>query len=231
MQVLNKYKKTITESLLFQDMSAAEIGQLMPYLSLEGYEYTKGSFIECDNEKFSYTAFLPKKLYILLEGLVHLIIEDSYGRRLMAQQYEAGDVLAGTLFDVPTEKLFAGYQTIKNSVVASVSFESIMNMQDLPNKVTIKMLKNLCLFFADDRIKLYKRLECVSRICIRERIKFYLLDQKYRAGKDKFVLPITKNDMANYLSVSRSSMTRELAAMKKEKLINFKAREFTLFFK
>ncbi|MCL2484551.1 MAG: Crp/Fnr family transcriptional regulator [Endomicrobia bacterium] len=229
MRIGNNYKKTIAKNLLFQNMSESEIGQLMPYLYIKKHEYAKDSFIECDNEKFSYTAFLPKKLYILIEGQIHLIIEDACGTRLMAQQYEAGDILAGTLFDVPA-KIFAGYQVIKKAIVASLSFDLIINTQRLPNETHIKMLKNLCLFFADDRIKLYKRLECLSRTCIRERIKFYLLDQKHKTGKNKFELPITKNDMANYLSVNRSAMTRELAAMKKEKLINFKGRKFTLFF-
>ena len=225
-----KYTKMIAKNFLFQNMSAREISYAMSFCLIKKHIYKKGSFIDCDNEKLSHSSFFPKKLYILQEGCVQLIVDDDSGNRLLGQSHRAGDIFVGTFFDVNAEKTLVGYLAIKKTIAVSVSFENINKLKRLSNKIYVKMLHNLCLFFADSRINLYKRLECIGKTCVREKIKSYLLDQKYNAGKNKFMLPISKNDMASYLFINRSAMTRELAAMKKEKLIDFKGREFTLLF-
>ncbi|HHY04413.1 MAG TPA: winged helix-turn-helix domain-containing protein, partial [Thermoanaerobacterales bacterium] len=49
----------------------------------------------------------------------------------------------------------------------------------------------------------------------------FLLDQYKKTGKTTFVLPMNRNDMADFLNVSRPSMSREMSRMKDEGIIDF----------
>ena len=79
-------------------------------------------------------------------------------------------------------------------------------------------------------LDLTSRVDLLSRRTIRDKLLGYfeLLSKKY--GKT-FTLPFSITELANYLAVDRSSMTRELSYLKKEKFIKQDRNKITLLFK
>lgn len=57
----------------------------------------------------------------------------------------------------------------------------------------------------------------------------YFLQLAGQADSPSFSLPFTMVDLADYLSIDRSAMTRELGRMKKEHLIEIDKRRVHLF--
>lgn len=56
---------------------------------------------------------------------------------------------------------------------------------------------------------------------LRARISTYLLEQRRATGSDTFVLPMKRHELADFLNVSRPSLSREMCRMKDEGLIDF----------
>lgn len=79
-------------------------------------------------------------------------------------------------------------------------------------------------------LDLTSRVDLLSRRTTRDKLLGYfeLLSKKY--GKT-FTLPFSITELANYLSVDRSSMSRELSYLKKEKFIKQDRNKVTLLFK
>jgi CRP-like cAMP-binding protein len=70
-------------------------------------------------------------------------------------------------------------------------------------------------------IALSRKVEYLSIKSIRGKISTYLLEQYKKAGKAIFMLPMNRNEMADFLNVSRPSLSREMCKMRDEGIIDF----------
>jgi CRP-like cAMP-binding protein len=76
--------------------------------------------------------------------------------------------------------------------------------------------------------RLMERIEVSSQGSVREKILTYLSMEARRQGKSNFRLPLRRTEMAEYLCINRSTMSRELSALKNEDAIDFDKDYFTL---
>ena len=75
---------------------------------------------------------------------------------------------------------------------------------------------------------LYEKLEILSKRTIKEKLLSYFSNLSKNSGKKTFILPITYIELADYLSVDRSAMMRELKKLKDNKIINTNGKKITI---
>lgn len=75
--------------------------------------------------------------------------------------------------------------------------------------------------------RLSERVEVLSRRTIREKLLCYFSMQQIRSG-ESFTLPFSLSRLADYISVDRSAMMRELKKMKEENFVTIDRRQVTL---
>ena len=82
---------------------------------------------------------------------------------------------------------------------------------------------------------LIRKIDIVSRNTIRGKIMAYLQEvlrltneKKGTPDNQKIQVPLNKMEMAQYLSVNRSALARELSAMKQDGLIDFNGSLYTI---
>ena len=76
--------------------------------------------------------------------------------------------------------------------------------------------------------RICEHLEVLSQRSTRERLLSYFGILSAQKGSNTFELPFTISNLADYLSVDRSAMSRELGKMKDEGLIQMDKRKVTL---
>jgi len=72
------------------------------------------------------------------------------------------------------------------------------------------------------------RFAILSRKGLRERIETYLTMQASRRQTQTFTIPFSREELAAFLCVNRSTLSHELSKMQQEGLISFRKNEFTL---
>jgi CRP-like cAMP-binding protein len=75
---------------------------------------------------------------------------------------------------------------------------------------------------------LNKKVEIFSLKSIRKKISTYLLQQYSIKNSFNFDIPLKRNELAEYLLVSRPSLSRELVNMQKEGIIDFHRNSFKI---
>ena len=75
---------------------------------------------------------------------------------------------------------------------------------------------------------LYEKIEILSKRTIREKLLAYFNNLSKKYNKKTFNLPITYIELADYLSVDRSAMTREIKKLKDEKIISINDKKITI---
>ncbi len=74
-------------------------------------------------------------------------------------------------------------------------------------------------------------MELLAKKSLREKISAYLLRQQKKAGKNVFIIPLNREELADYLCVNRSSLSHELSKMQKDGLISFNKNKFEIHVK
>ena len=71
-------------------------------------------------------------------------------------------------------------------------------------------------------------MEQLSRRSSREKLLAYLSDVSAQAGSSSFSIPFNRQQLADYLSLDRSALSKELSKMKKEGLLDYHKNSFVL---
>ena len=87
---------------------------------------------------------------------------------------------------------------------------------------------NIVSILADNNTRLIEKTEILCKKTLRSKILAYLEQEARNHGCRSFTIPFNRTDLANYLDADRSALTRELARMKEEGLIDFTKNNFEL---
>ena len=91
-----------------------------------------------------------------------------------------------------------------------------------------KFLSNIFKISLKKNILFTEKLEHISKKSIREKIISYLSTEAQKNKTNSFLIKFDRQELADYLFVERSALSRELSSMKKEGLIDYKKNHFTL---
>lgn len=210
----------ISESPLFMGMSETEIRERLYLLKAERKSYAKEAVIYHSGDRIG-------TFGLVLQGCVQIIQADFWGNQHILARIEAGQVFAETyacvgeplMVDVtaaePSEILFLNASVLFAADGATVSGRNIM----ADNLLRISMRKNLMLS---------RRICHTTPKTIRERLLSYLSYCVVQAGKSAFDIPYDRQGLADYLSVERSALSKELGKMRREGIIDFQKNHFIL---
>lgn len=90
------------------------------------------------------------------------------------------------------------------------------------------MIHNMISNLAEKAMLLNKKIEYLMIKSMRGKIAAYLVGIYRNTNRLEINLPYNRNELADYLGVSRPSMSRELGRMRDEGLIEFEGRRIVL---
>lgn len=182
------------------------------------------------NKGETITTYLVNRnqLCILISGNADLVRYDINGNRIVTEHFSKNSIFGEIFYDINTNSEFVveakekcsvliySYDDINEKCKSNCSFHKKL-VASIPNLIINKM------------VDLTSRVDLLSRRTTRDKLLGYfeMLSKKY--GKT-FTLPFSITELANYLSVDRSSMTRELSYLKKENFIKQDRNKITLLY-
>ena len=91
-----------------------------------------------------------------------------------------------------------------------------------------KLLKNILHVSMQNNLSLSSRIFCTAPKTIRGRLLTYLSAQSMKAGSSTFDIPFNRQQLADYLNLDRSALSKELGKMRDEGLLEFYKNTFKL---
>ena len=166
-----------------------------------------------------------KMIGIILEGTANMEKYDYNGNRSIIEKLEKnsvfGEVFSRLGSDISViatsdcEVLFIEYEHLIKRCKKGCIYHSI-----LTNNVLQLLSKKI--------VDLNKRLEILSKRTIRDKLLSYFELLANNSPKRSFNLPFTYTDLADYLSIDRSAMMREIKNLKEEGFIETSGKKITL---
>ena len=206
----------IKECPIFKDFSIDEIIEIFSVVSFYEKNYKKNDIILAENTKVEYFG-------IITNGKIALSNFDYFGNRNILNVFAKGDSFGEALVSLEM-KIPHEIISLTSSSVIWIEYSSLSNSQYYQ-----KILNNLLNIISTKNLILNKKLQILSKRTTREKILEYLATQKKLLSIDSnFEINLNRNEMADYLALDRSNLSRELGKLKKEGIIDFKKNKFKL---
>lgn len=212
--------EVLRRCILFRNMTDEEIRSALEAVSARRAGYARRAVIGQDGDPLEEVA-------LILSGNLHLTHADAAGNSNLMDVLGPGDTL-GELNAVGDYRL---HSTITAASAAELLFfrvDRLLRANRLTDPGQIRFVQNLTLAVAQKAQRLTKKLEDSIRRTTRERLQDYLSAQYHKAGSRTFVIPLNRQDLADFLFVDRSAMSNELCKMRDEGLLKFEKSRFEL---
>lgn len=211
----------LQKSNLFNCIEQEELMELCTCIDAKVKTYGRGEFIACAGDEM-------KNIGIVLSGQAQIIKEDIFGNRAILNTLKQGDVFGESFVCSKNNRLTVSFEVCKNADILLLNFERIMHVCEKGCKFHHRLMKNMICLIANKNLKLFERLEISTKRTLRDKVLAYLSLLSQEQGSLVIESPLGRTEMADFLCVNRSALTRELTQMEKDCLILYKKNSFTL---
>ena len=177
------------------------------------------------------TTYIEKRsqIYIVLSGEIDLIRYDVNGNKTIIGHFVENDILGEVFYPANTNnELFAIAR--KNSEVLFYAYDSLSNKCRKNCDFHKELTNSLAQLFLDKIVELNLRIELLTTKNTREKILSYFRMLSKSSLRRSFTLPYSYTDLADFLSVDRSAMMRELKLLVDEGFIKKHGNKITLLY-
>ena len=206
---------------LFQGLEREEISEvlqkfhgLIKHFSKSDYIYLAGDCVE--------------NLCVVLDGTVQMIKEDIWGEKSIIANLGAGSVFAENFLGKLGDRSVVSYFVASDSEILMLPLGRALFEVNTASKASQRLMCNIVSILADNNTRLIEKTEILCKKTLRSKILAYLEQEARNNDCRQFTIPFNRTDLANYLDADRSALTRELARMKEEGLIDYNKNTFTI---
>ena len=210
MDNLDKVADIFQKCLLAENMTEGEVREFLASSRVQLRRCHKGEVVFNDGD-------MPKSLYVLLSGRVHIQKESFTGRHIFLSEIdEPGDVfgevylLMGRPYDMYVEAARDTELLVMESEALSLTGKEVSEVARLVQRNLMRVLARKAYF-------MHNKIKVLASGSLREKIVRFLFIELQ--GKTELELTGSREFMAAYLAVTRPSLSRELSAMQREGIL------------
>jgi CRP-like cAMP-binding protein len=183
------------------------------------YQYPANHIIELEGSTSSYVG-------IILSGTILVQTYTVQGTSIMISTLEEGKEFGDGLMYGSKRHVYPGNVITKEpSTIARIPYDLIERYLD----EDAVFRRNLLHVLSDKVIAGAMKSKLLAQETIRDKIFYFLAQEKIKQNSSTIYLGMTKKELARLLHVTRPSLSRELAHMKQEGLLDYNRKTITLF--
>jgi CRP-like cAMP-binding protein len=214
---LEKWKLIILQSKLFQGFTEIELEKFLSKAHGNLESFQKGQIVA--NEETPCT-----HIGIVISGIIDVQKTYPSGKFITINHLEKGEMF-GEVIVFSNRKTFpATLITQTKSQVYFLKKEELMQL----NQAYPLLMENFMKVLSQKILILNQRVKSLSYHTLRQRIIDYILEIYKKQNAMMFQLPVSRKQMADRLGTTRPSLSRELAKMKDEGLIDYEKNGFKI---
>lgn len=215
---LNGYMGLLQGNPLFADMDGTSILAVLELMRAHVTLYEAGDTIVSQGDVFPWAA-------IVLAGRVAASYLNEDGLEICLSQFSEGDTI-GLEFSWNGPIRIPLFVSARKPTLLLTFDLSEFRRRTLANSLEIRFLRNIVDTFAAQKTEMNQRVLICNQKHIRSRLRTYILSLPRE--DDAVVFPMKRMDLADYLGVDHSALSRELSRMKRDGLISVERRHIRL---
>lgn len=216
----------IGQTPLFEGFTQEEIREVISLLDGCIVQFNKGDCISNLIDRR-----YPHTFACILSGGAMLTSCDAQGTQAILDFVVPGCILG--YYGVLTNANYGDIHitTTSPSLLLCLGVEPLLSTDSVSRyPLLIKLNKNIMRLLAEHSWRLLEKSDIIFRHSLRERVLSFLNVQRKFFRSDTFEIPLNRQQLADYLYINRSALSRELGNLRKEGFLDFHKSRFTLRF-
>lgn len=195
---------------LFKNLTEKDLKILEENIKIEEKTYEKGSYIFNQGD-------IMGDLYFLIEGSILVAKFDSNGKRSIIQTFNNKGIF-GEVYAYLNEPFdFSALVQKKSKILVIKEFRNLIN-EFMPKSFLINYIN----LISKKCLVLSQKNQITNQFTLRQKIaNFLLIEEK----NNKIKLKQTREELADFLSTTRPSLSRELSNMAEENIIKISGKD------
>lgn len=221
MQLTHNQLNTLTQCALFKNIALDELKSLLPCLKPIVQTYSEGTLIFTQ-------ATIIQYIYVILEGKVEIAKENFAGQKNIVSLLAAGKLFGEGVVCTSHRMTPVSALAHTDTRLLLIPYERIIVNCEHNCTFHHSIVYNMMRLLGEKNYHLNIKMDLLLLKGMREKLATYLLAEAHSCQNASFTVPLNRNQLADYLNVSRPSMCRELGRMKDEGLIDYYQNSFKL---
>ncbi len=210
----------ISKAALFQGCSKEDISAIAKHLDFRTNRYRKGEVILSAGS-------IVTDIGLVLSGSVRIEHTDLWGNKSILGITPAGGVFAESYACIPNEPMLVDAAANEDCKILFVSVPKLFAPCPA-SRCQSRLIQNLLAISAGKNVLLSKRSLHTSPKTIRGRLLSYFSQEALAQESRKITIPFDRQQLADYLNLDRSALSKELGKMKRDGLIEYHKNVFEL---
>lgn len=206
---------------IFKNMTEKERLKLLDFLESHSINFKKDVDISLSVKDDS-------SICIVLYGYLQIIKTDLNGNRTIIEELSENSVFGGAISNIKNSEY--SVITKEDSSIIVLDYNVIISRDDPKVSYYNKFIKNLLEILIDKIESNNTRIEILTNKTIRDRLLSYFNSMSKGVNTRTIYLPFNFTDLADYLAVNRSAMSREIGNLKEEGLIEVQGKKIKLLY-
>lgn len=218
---MEKYIKTLKHTQLFSGVSDSEISAMLSCLQAQLLTFKKGEYVYREGEYLD-------NISVLVKGKLLVQNNDFWGNRNIINVIHVGEMF-GEAYAAPESGVLPNDVVAEeDSAVIFFNVRKILTVCSTACRFHSMVIQNLFFAISEKNRKLVQKIGHMSKRSTRTKLLSYLSQEAKKHNSNHFIIPFTRQQLADFLCVDRSAMSNELCKMRDEGLLRFDRNHFTL---
>lgn len=211
----------LTKCPLFSYIKEDEYMGLLTCIRSYTKNYQSGEYVFFTGDEVNFVG-------IVISGSLELIKENPAGLKHILDFLGPSNIFAEGI--VCTKKRISPVtvRAKEDCKILFIPYEKIIKTCGNSCSFHIQIIKNMMMILGEKNSSLNQKIELLMLKGMREKLAAYLMNEHKKAGSLTFQIIPNRNELAEYLNVSRPSMCRELGRMKDDGILDFYQNSFKI---
>lgn len=211
----------ISQTMLFHGCSEEDVLTIAKRLDFKIKNYKKENTILSEGT-------VVTDIGLVLSGSVRIVHNDLWGNKSILSIVDMGGVFAEAYACIPDEPMLIDVVANEDCEILFINVPKLFQSHSVCESQN-QLIRNLLMISARKNLQLSRRSLHTSPKTIRGRLLSYFSQQITAQGSSKIVIPFDRQQLADYLNLDRSALSKELGKMRKEGIIRYHKNTFEIY--
>ncbi len=218
---MEEYLRLLSKCALFKNVKEEDLGSLLSCLNSYTKNYKDEEYIFFAGNEINYVG-------VILSGSAEIIKENLAGSRHIMAFLGPAHIFAEGIVCTPKRISPVTLRVKEDSKILFIPYERIIKSCGNTCNFHVQLIQNMMMILGQKNYNLNTKIELLTLKGMREKIAAYLLNESKNSNSLSFQIVPNRNELAEYLNVSRTSMCRELARMKELNILDYYQNSFKI---
>ena len=210
--IMEQYYPILRKCGMFNNIQPRKYQEVLSCLNASVRTYPRGSHLVELGEPTRNTG-------VLLEGTLEEFLYDENGNQVSICRFASGEVFGAELACTGWSASPVCLRASSDCTVMLLDFAALLSQQTLTCPCRMQVTANLMQDMAQQLLFFNTKVRILAQKRLRDRLKIYL--QTLTPAGDCYTLPYNRTELADFLCVDRSALSRELCRMRDEGILRF----------